>query len=241
MRVDILSGLNCGLGGRSFPEYQTWRTNDLRKHWGRRKSQLIVPACLWKPKPRRLQEVQRAPDLLFDSPRPVPKGFHLSTTLQSGEISEVSSVKGGFPSDVSGKEPICQFRRLSNRGLIPRLGRSPGGGHRNPLQYSCLENPMDRKTWQATVHRVTQSTTWLKWLSMYTCILHFYLVYASRSFLYSFAPKKGPAPTLQPQLSQARKRRKHPFAQKSGVPIPNLQEVREAGERLSLASCRCCY
>ena len=39
-------------------------------------------------------------------------------------------------------------------GSIPGTGRSPGGGHGNPLQYSCLENPMDRGTWQATVHTV---------------------------------------------------------------------------------------
>ena len=42
-------------------------------------------------------------------------------------------------------------------GLIPGSGRSPGGGHGNPLQYSCLENPMDRGAWQATVHRVAKS------------------------------------------------------------------------------------
>ena len=42
---------------------------------------------------------------------------------------------------------------------IPGLGRSPGGGHGNPLQYSCLANPMDRGAWQATVHRVTKSWT----------------------------------------------------------------------------------
>ena len=44
---------------------------------------------------------------------------------------------------------------------IPGLGRSPGGGHSNPLQYSCLENPMDRGAWQATVHEVTKSWTQL--------------------------------------------------------------------------------
>ena len=44
-------------------------------------------------------------------------------------------------------------------GSIPELGRSPGGGHGNPFLYSCLENPMDRETWQAAVHRVTQSWT----------------------------------------------------------------------------------
>ena len=44
-------------------------------------------------------------------------------------------------------------------GLIPELGRSPGEGNGNPLQYSCPENPMDRRTWQATVHGVAKSQT----------------------------------------------------------------------------------
>ena len=55
-------------------------------------------------------------------------------------------------------------------GLIPGLGRSPGGGHGGPLQYSCLENPMDRGTWRATVHGVTKNRTRLKRLSMATGI-----------------------------------------------------------------------
>ena len=45
---------------------------------------------------------------------------------------------------------------------IPGLGRSPGEGHGNPLQFACLDNPMDRGAWQATAHRVTQSQTRLK-------------------------------------------------------------------------------
>ena len=44
-------------------------------------------------------------------------------------------------------------------GLISGLGRSPGGGHGNPLQYSCLENPTDRGVWWATAHRVEKSQT----------------------------------------------------------------------------------
>ena len=44
-------------------------------------------------------------------------------------------------------------------GLIPELGRSPGGGHGNPLQCSCLEHPMDRGAWRATVHGVAKSQT----------------------------------------------------------------------------------
>ena len=48
-----------------------------------------------------------------------------------------------------------------NVGSIPGSGRSPGGGHGNPLQYSCLENPMDRGAWRARVHGVTKSWTHL--------------------------------------------------------------------------------
>ena len=54
---------------------------------------------------------------------------------------------------------------VRDAGSIPGWGRSPGGGHGNPLQYSCLENPMDRGAWQATVHRITKSWTQLKRLS----------------------------------------------------------------------------
>ena len=50
--------------------------------------------------------------------------------------------------------------------LVSGLGKSPGGGHGNPLQYSCLENPMDRGAWWATAHGVTQSWKRLKQLSM---------------------------------------------------------------------------
>ena len=50
-------------------------------------------------------------------------------------------------------------------GSVPGLGRSPGGGHSNPLQYSCLENPMDRGACRAAVHGVTKSQTQLKQLS----------------------------------------------------------------------------
>ena len=45
---------------------------------------------------------------------------------------------------------------IRDAGLIPRSGRSPGGGHVNPLQYSCLGNPMDKGAWWATVHGVTK-------------------------------------------------------------------------------------
>ena len=54
-----------------------------------------------------------------------------------------------------------------NPSSIPGLGRSPGGGHGNPLQSSCLENPVDRGVWRATVHGVAKSQTRLKWLSIH--------------------------------------------------------------------------
>ena len=52
----------------------------------------------------------------------------------------------GFPGGASDKEPACQSKRqIRDAGSVPGLGRSPGGGHGNPLQYSCLQNPMDRR------------------------------------------------------------------------------------------------
>ena len=64
------------------------------------------------------------------------------------------------------KNPPANEGDVRDEDSIPGLEKSPRGGHGNPLQYSCLENPMDRGTWQATVHRVTKSQTWLRWLSM---------------------------------------------------------------------------
>ena len=58
---------------------------------------------------------------------------------------------------------------LRDAGSIPGSGRSPGGEHGNPLQYSCLGNPMDRGAWQTTVHGVTKSGTQLKRLSTHAC------------------------------------------------------------------------
>ena len=60
----------------------------------------------------------------------------------------------GVPWWLSGKESACNAGDL---GLIPGSERSPGGGHGNPLQYSCWENPMDSGAWWATVHEVAES------------------------------------------------------------------------------------
>ena len=66
------------------------------------------------------------------------------------------------------KNPPTNARHVKDMGSIPGLGRSPGGGQGNPLQYYCLENPMDRGAWQAVVHRVAKSWTRLKRLSTHT-------------------------------------------------------------------------
>jgi len=70
----------------------------------------------------------------------------------------------GFQGRTSSKEPVCQAGDIRDVGLIPGLGRSPGGANSNPLQYSCLENPIDRGAWWAMVHRIAKSQTQLKQL-----------------------------------------------------------------------------
>ena len=68
----------------------------------------------------------------------------------------------GFPGGSVVKNPPAKLGSAGDVGSIPGLGISPGGGHGNPLQYSCLENPMDKGAWQAAAHRVTQSQTQLR-------------------------------------------------------------------------------
>ena len=73
----------------------------------------------------------------------------------------------GFPGCSEGKASACNAGDL---GSMPGSGRSPGEGNGNPLQYSCLENPMDGGAWWATVHRVTKSRTQLS-------DFHFHCIY----------------------------------------------------------------
>ena len=65
----------------------------------------------------------------------------------------------GFAGGSVVKNPPANARDARDLGLIPGLGRSPGGGNGYPLQHACLENPMERGEWQATVHGVTKSQT----------------------------------------------------------------------------------
>ena len=68
----------------------------------------------------------------------------------------------GLPRWCCGKEPACQCRRHKRHGFDPWVRKICGGGHDSPLQYTCLENPMDRVAWWATVHRVSKSQIRLK-------------------------------------------------------------------------------
>ena len=82
----------------------------------------------------------------------------------------VTTVNHSVPSQVAlvVKNLLANAGDIRDVGSIPGSGRSPGGGHGSPLQYSCLENPKDRGAWWATVHRVTKSRTRLKRLSTHT-------------------------------------------------------------------------
>ena len=70
------------------------------------------------------------------------------------------------------KSPPANAGDVRDVGSIPESGRSPGGKCGNPLQYSCLKNPMDRRAWWPTVHRVSKSQTQLKQITTHTHIPH---------------------------------------------------------------------
>ena len=77
-----------------------------------------------------------------------------------------------FPGALVVKILLPNAGDIGEAGWISGLGRSPGGGHGNPLQFSCLENPMNRGGWQDTVHRIPKSRTQLKQLNTHAFIVH---------------------------------------------------------------------
>ena len=103
----------------------------------------------------------------------------------------------GFPGSTSGKEPACQCRRHKRHRFDPWVGKIPWRRAWQQLQYSCLENALDRRAWQATVHRVTHSRVWLKWWGTAQRILLFLLHKwnnRGRIKFYSFYLPNIPAP-----------------------------------------------
>ena len=87
------------------------------------------------------------------------------------------------------KNPPANTGGMRDKGPIPGLGGSPGGGHGNPLLYSCLENPMDRGAWRAAVHGVAKSRNDLE-------TLHTYLVAQSRLTFYESMDCNLPGPSV---------------------------------------------
>ena len=77
-------------------------------------------------------------------------------TLTERIFERIQTVPWGFPGSLDSKESACNAQ---DPGSIPGSGRSTAGGNSNPLQYSCLQNPMDRGAWWATVHGVAKSQT----------------------------------------------------------------------------------
>ena len=80
---------------------------------------------------------------------------------QEGPLEKGIATHSSILTKWSGSEVKASACNAGDLGLISGSGRSPGGGNGNPLQYSCLENPMDGGAWWATVHGVAKSWTWL--------------------------------------------------------------------------------
>ena len=89
----------------------------------------------------------------------LPTGSFRNQQQIFGFISYEVLTQGASQVALVVKSPPASARDVRDMDLIPGLGRSPGGGHGNPLQYSCLENPMDRGAWWATVHGIAKSWT----------------------------------------------------------------------------------
>ena len=123
-----------------------------------------LEVLLARPEPARWGAGGAFPDSGFIS--------YAEITLKSivciGELAGGSVLVCG-PGGTVVKNPPANAGDVRDVGLIPGWGRSPGRGHGNPLQDSCLENHMDREAWRATVHTVAESRTRLKRLGRHTC------------------------------------------------------------------------
>ena len=85
-----------------------------------------------------------------------------SVTSLAAPAQSKYSIPRGFPGGAGGEEPAANTEDPRDMGLNPESARSPAKGNHYPLQYSCLENPMDRGVWWATVHGVVKSCTGLR-------------------------------------------------------------------------------
>ena len=116
-------------------------------------------------------------------------GFLPSRLSSVSRILSTYILRMGLPLCLSGKESSSSAGATGDLGLIPGSGRSPGGGHNNPLQYSYLKNPMDRGAWLATVNGVAKSWTRLKWLSTHILWIPMYIILSKKTtFFLKFCP-----------------------------------------------------
>ena len=122
----------------------------------------------------------------------------------------------GFPASSLGNESICNAGNTGDEGLIIGSGRFPGGGHGNLVQYSCVENPMDRGAQQAIVYRLAKSWTPPKWLKTHTHTHTVYKLYNYLLHICSCLVAKLSSPLLQAPLSMGFLRQEY----WSGLPFP---------------------
>ena len=104
------------------------------------------------------------PPCALEASRRLPTHWHNMFLL----LPAAESLGKGFPGGTSSKEPTCQCRGRKRPRFNPQVGKIRWRREKQPLQYSCLENPLDRGPWWAKVHRVSKSWTRLKQLSMHT-------------------------------------------------------------------------
>ena len=114
-------------------------------------------------------QIQNASRCFF-SPDSSARSFPCQSDLTLKVSFHLISLHLGFPCGSVGKESTC---KAGDPGLIPGWGRSSGEGNGNPLQYSCLENSMERRVWWTVVHGVAKSHTQLRvWVSIvYTLLI----------------------------------------------------------------------
>ena len=129
-----------------LPMGQDGLSKELAGGWGGSSTSSPSPAATGCPAPASL---------------PVPWPFHLQGQQWPSSLPHMHLTLTGLPWWLSGKESAWNTGDVGDPGSIPGLGRCPGEGNGNPLQYSCLGNPMDRGAWRATAHGVAKSQTWL--------------------------------------------------------------------------------
>ena len=114
--------------------------------------------------------------------------YHVSfkCTAQRFSYIHICTNRYGLPRWPSSKESACNPGVAGDTGSIPGLRTSPGGGHGNLLQYSCLENPMDRGAWQAIIHKVSQSVRH-DWSELaHTCHTHTHILLNWCVYIYTY-------------------------------------------------------